>query len=443
MHSRPVVSFVLTASLLLAACGSGGSTPAASPQTSAAPQPAATQPATSQAPSPAASPTAVPTAAAQPTSAATAPAAATGVPTAAAGPTQPPLSQASSTAGPQYPTTEAAATASLLAASDLPKSLSPSKVDTASTSPVAQEDFAKNQGKRIVARIWRESKATKNDVYAVADFRFQFETPQQAADFLTAAESGLSESGTSGLKLSKNTAPVGEHGKLYTGTTKTTSGEQLYLWNFMFTTGNIMAKVFVFTRTNKAQPAVDIAQAAVKKVEQATGAVSSSGEQANADSPLAIPRATLEGMGMKVTYGGQSKDIKTLLEKHRGKQLFSNDWGKGEKTGITNLLDTRFEFGSANDAQAFIKETMQKLVANTSAPDVKWVETTSSAPTLGDVTVTYRATSTSDAGTFYAYGFSSGRTVAVVLVAAGTGTTDADALALAQAASAQVKQASR
>ncbi|HET7676820.1 MAG TPA: hypothetical protein VFK38_03135 [Candidatus Limnocylindrales bacterium] len=169
------------------------------------------------------------------------------------------------------PTDEATAQASLLTTADLPAGSAPQGVDPIDLSgaPI----FSGNGGLRALRQDW---KVPAPYVY-VLDFRAQFRTAENAAAFLAAAEGGLAET-KNGFARSTALPAVGDNGRVYAASVARQDGRyQDFI--FLFTTGNLLAKVFVAApEGTPAASAASLAAAAQSRMATAIGGGSAGGE---------------------------------------------------------------------------------------------------------------------------------------------------------------------
>ncbi|MEJ7653635.1 MAG: hypothetical protein WKH64_10005 [Chloroflexia bacterium] len=142
----------------------------------------------------------------------------------------------------------------------------------------------------------------------------------------------------------------------------------------------------------------------------------------NVNSPLAIPAAELRRAGWRFGGGGEapSGDDRRQLNLNKGKTVVSNYWTKGSGANTQLLVDIRWEFPTASNAEAFFTYSDKDIVNNTDTPTKRLTD----APDLGDQTNSYeyREPAANGDGVFYVVLFRQGARVGGVAVLGTTAT---------------------
>lgn len=157
------------------------------------------------------------------------------------------------------------------------------------------------------------------------------------------------------------------------------------------------------------------------------------------NSPLAVPKRFLQELGLSggmfalVPSGGGAP----ILQKYRRKTIFWTGWGSNSEHGLSGVTDERFEFGSVEDARAFLPHIVPEAVER-GFPTPTLLE---SDLRLGEETLVYHLPWPNSRMQTYYFAFRVENIVAKVAVSGDNALTKDGAIEIARAAGEQMAEA--
>lgn len=345
----------------------------------------------------------------------------------------------------------------------------------------------------------QRASADRKGVYMVLDRRYEFANTEDARGFFRENSFSTLQEGFTHSPARPETlrpgAGMGDEalafrGKLPVDQEVVQPGKQVQYYGFQMRVNNIVAVVFVAGDNALSQKqAFEIARAAAEASGNGGEGVTTECEtppaeweayprtpedtqpapgpqEANPDSPLAIPRSRLKGFVLENGDTGppdESTPLADLVKRHAGKELFSNEWVsaavdmrgafeaeclEAKGWGMYFVLDARFEFKSERSTKAFLKGSVQAIEEESEAPDLTPLAELTADLKLGDERLIYGALLSpdpedqilGDGGQIYVFAFRTGRLVAIVGIVGDNAMKEAQVVEMARIAALRIEK---